>query len=469
MTGRRAAPARHRSADPVDAAAESSGSHPSGRRALHRQPGLAEEPGLDTPDSGMLSARGRHARLEPNVLDEFARPAGAATPPQPIRPTTRYLAQSRADLRRQYRARRRRGAAKGALVAAVALGVAGFGSVSLLGSQQGVARDLQGARQVSPAPGTQIPAAEVVRDRQEAVATARQSLEQAEAAKVAASVAAVPVAATQELDAAISSLRTVVAATQAAQPAVTSLQPAQLPAPVQPLAAVVAAQGGFPEPSVTATGTAVPGVSAASAPAVSPVDPDAEERVPADPAAAMVLTQASFVAALTAELRALTTQAEEAAAAAIAARAAEEEAAARKQAQRTSLDEYANGRIPVSALCELDFAPAHRQRCDATDALEELNLAFEAAFGASLKVTDSYRSYAAQVACRENKGSLCATPGTSNHGTGIAVDFGGGASSFGTREHDWLLDHAGEYGWTLPSWARASGSKPEPWHWEYIG
>jgi len=183
----------------------------------------------------------------------------------------------------------------------------------------------------------------------------------------------------------------------------------------------------------------------------------------------MVLTQASLVAALTAELRALTTQAEEAASAAEAARAAEEEAAARKQAQRTSLDEYANGRIPLSALCELDFAPAHRQRCDAADALEELNRTFRAAFGASLTVTDSYRSYAAQVACRENKGSLCATPGTSNHGTGIAVDFGGGASSFGTREHDWLLDHAGEYGWTLPGWARASGSKPEPWHWEYIG
>lgn len=434
---------------------------------------MAEDPALDTPDPERLPVRRRHARLEPNVPDEVAWPAGAAAPPQTIRLTTRNHAQSRADRRRQYRARRRRGAAKGTLAAAVALGVAGFGYVSLLGSQQGVSEDLQGARPASPTPGTALPPAEVVQDRQEAVATARESLQQAEAAKVAAAAAAVPVVAAQELDAAISALRTAVAVTQAAQPAVTSLQPREIPAPVQPLAAVVAPQGGSLEPSATATGTSLtaPWVSGAPTPApvASPVLPDPEEQNSVDPAAAMVLTEASRVAALTAELRALTTQAEAAAAAAIAAREAEEEAAARKQAQRTSLDEYTNGRIPLSALCELDFASAHRQRCDATDALEELNLAFQATFGASLKVTDSYRPYAAQVACRENKGSLCATPGTSNHGTGIAVDFGGGASSFGTREHDWLLDHAGEYGWTLPNWARASGSKPEPWHWEYIG
>jgi LAS superfamily LD-carboxypeptidase LdcB len=32
-----------------------------------------------------------------------------------------------------------------------------------------------------------------------------------------------------------------------------------------------------------------------------------------------------------------------------------------------------------------------------------------------------------------------------------------------------MLAHAEEYGWTLPDWARTTGSKPEPWHWEYVG
>lgn len=41
--------------------------------------------------------------------------------------------------------------------------------------------------------------------------------------------------------------------------------------------------------------------------------------------------------------------------------------------------------------------------------------------------------------------------------------------SLGTDVHDWLLAHAAAYGWALPSWARRSGSKPEPGHWEYVG
>ncbi|NKY12337.1 hypothetical protein HGA09_18295 [Cellulomonas hominis] len=170
------------------------------------------------------------------------------------------------------------------------------------------------------------------------------------------------------------------------------------------------------------------------------------------------------VATLTAELQVVTQQTQEVAAARAAA-----EAAARKEAQRTSLDAYANGKIPASALCELGFAPGQQLRCDAAEALEQLNAGFAAAFGTNLVITDSYRSYSQQVACRQQKGSLCATPGTSNHGTGTAVDLGGNAYTFGTDQHDWMLAHAEEYGWTLPDWARANGSKPEPWHWEYVG
>ncbi|PVU84169.1 hypothetical protein DDP54_10025 [Cellulomonas sp. WB94] len=156
-----------------------------------------------------------------------------------------------------------------------------------------------------------------------------------------------------------------------------------------------------------------------------------------------------------------------AAADAEAARAAAEEAATRA-AQRVSLDKYANGRIPASALCELNFAAGAELRCDAVAAIEQLNVAYREKFGTDLVISDSYRSYASQVACRRTKGSLCAQPGTSNHGLGKAVDLGAGAQSFGTAQHRWLLANAEAYGWTLPTWARAGGSKPEPWHWEYV-
>ncbi|GAB4087097.1 hypothetical protein GCM10028784_37270 [Myceligenerans cantabricum] len=128
---------------------------------------------------------------------------------------------------------------------------------------------------------------------------------------------------------------------------------------------------------------------------------------------------------------------------------------------------YGNGRIPSSALCDLSFAPGHELRCDAAVAIEELNVAFGAVFGRHLTVTDSYRSYEAQVAVKASKGALAAPPGTSNHGWGQAVDLGGGIQGFGTAEYRWMAANAGASGWIHPTWAEPSGSKPEAWHWEY--
>lgn len=145
------------------------------------------------------------------------------------------------------------------------------------------------------------------------------------------------------------------------------------------------------------------------------------------------------------------------------------ERAATRAAWRTSLEKYGNGQVPESALCEIDFDPSHELRCDAAEQLEQLDAAYVDAFGVHISISDSYRSLAGQYACTRTKGSLCATPGTSNHGLGTAVDLGGGIQTFGTRQHRWLVANADEYGWTLPEWARATGSKPEAWHWEYVG
>lgn len=128
---------------------------------------------------------------------------------------------------------------------------------------------------------------------------------------------------------------------------------------------------------------------------------------------------------------------------------------------------HANGQIPIDELCAVPFAPAHRLRADAALALFRLNVVYSEVFG-DLCVSDSYRTLGSQVALASRKPRLAARPGRSEHGWGVAVDLCGEAYSTGTPEHDWLLDNAARFGWDNPSWARAGGSKPEPWHWEYV-
>lgn len=129
---------------------------------------------------------------------------------------------------------------------------------------------------------------------------------------------------------------------------------------------------------------------------------------------------------------------------------------------------YANGQIPASALCDLGpLWPGEMLRCDAQAAFLKLNTAYLAQFGKNICVTDSYRSYAQQVAIKKTKGNLAAVPGTSNHGWGQALDLGCGIQTFNTAQYNWMKQNAGTYGWKHPAWAEPGGIKPEPWHWEY--
>jgi hypothetical protein len=130
---------------------------------------------------------------------------------------------------------------------------------------------------------------------------------------------------------------------------------------------------------------------------------------------------------------------------------------------------YANGEIPAAALCPLWGAPAQMLRGDAARAFTALSRSYAKVFGRPICVTDSYRSRSEQVTLYAAKPNLAARPGTSNHGWGTAADLCGGIESFGTAEHAWLLTHAPLYGWFHPSWAEPTGSRPEPWHWEYAG
>jgi hypothetical protein len=129
---------------------------------------------------------------------------------------------------------------------------------------------------------------------------------------------------------------------------------------------------------------------------------------------------------------------------------------------------FENGRIPARSLCPIRTAPFQLLDCAAAQAFDRMNTAFRARFGVDITVNDAYRSYERQVEMKRHKGNLAAKPGTSNHGWGKAVDLGGTNNGVGAV-FDWLTTNATTFGWMHPPWARPGGSKPESWHWEYIG
>jgi len=127
---------------------------------------------------------------------------------------------------------------------------------------------------------------------------------------------------------------------------------------------------------------------------------------------------------------------------------------------------FPNGMIPESKLCPLGVG-SHVLRCDAARAWTTLAQAYAKRFGTALCLTDSYRSYRAQVELFAKKPALAALPGTSNHGWGLAVDLCGGVNDFGTPQHRWVAANGPRFGWYHPRWAARGGSRPEPWHFEF--
>ena len=89
--------------------------------------------------------------------------------------------------------------------------------------------------------------------------------------------------------------------------------------------------------------------------------------------------------------------------------------------------------------------------------------------GVTIRVTscvDGYRTFKVQQKLKEDsrKGDLGGTPGRSIHGWGLAVDI---RDLPGARK--WMKEHGWRFGFSQPQWARPDGSKPESWHYEYIG
>jgi zinc D-Ala-D-Ala carboxypeptidase len=132
-----------------------------------------------------------------------------------------------------------------------------------------------------------------------------------------------------------------------------------------------------------------------------------------------------------------------------------------------------NGNMPASAMCRIEWGTdqlgfAQYLRCDAADALTALNEAFTARFGSSIDLDLTYRSYADQVAMKAAFGGLAATPGTSSHGTGTALDVQEWATyAFGSERYTWLVENGPTYGWYAPARVREGQPYAEYWHFEY--
>ncbi len=126
-----------------------------------------------------------------------------------------------------------------------------------------------------------------------------------------------------------------------------------------------------------------------------------------------------------------------------------------------------NGEIPASDLCLL-WDGVHMLRGDAAVTLTELNQNFHAAFNRDLCLVDAYRTLAVQRRLKYTKPGLAATPGTSNHGWGLAIDLCG-QETHNRAVMSWLAENGPTFGWANPPWAKPGGSGAyEPWHWEYV-
>jgi D-alanyl-D-alanine carboxypeptidase len=122
--------------------------------------------------------------------------------------------------------------------------------------------------------------------------------------------------------------------------------------------------------------------------------------------------------------------------------------------------DYRNGRIPPEALSAIGRGD-HRLAAPAAAAFAALELAARRD-GVSFAVTDSYRSYDAQVDLVRRKGlysqgGLAAEPGTSQHGWGLAVDL-----DLDAEAQAWMRTNGARFGFE-------EDTPREPWHWAYKG
>ena len=122
------------------------------------------------------------------------------------------------------------------------------------------------------------------------------------------------------------------------------------------------------------------------------------------------------------------------------------------------LAQYGNGQVPAEQLVAIP-GTRHHLWAPAGDAFSEL-LADAAKDGVSIGVNDAYRSYDSQVDMVARKGlysqgGLAASPGTSDHGWGIALDL-----QLDSKAQAWMRANGDKHGFV-------EETPREPWHWVF--
>ena len=129
-------------------------------------------------------------------------------------------------------------------------------------------------------------------------------------------------------------------------------------------------------------------------------------------------------------------------------------------ASSAALAAYGNGKIPAEALTPIGRGN-HRLAAPAAAAFLEMEAAAKRD-GVTFGVTDSYRSYDAQVDLVKRKGlysegGLAARPGTSDHGWGKALDL-----DLDPKAQAWMRANGPRFGFV-------EDTPREPWHWGFKG
>ena len=148
---------------------------------------------------------------------------------------------------------------------------------------------------------------------------------------------------------------------------------------------------------------------------------------------------------------------------------------------------YQNGRLPDEALTVVSTRGGYRCRA-AKAGLADLAwtalVATAQRDGIDVEGGWCYRTYQAQLSawlrrrcyipgnCDGDPYPPTATPGTSVHGWGLAIDIWGPDRRLLTctsPAFQWLQENGPRFGWTHPQWARCGHQGAEPWHWQYTG
>lgn len=124
-----------------------------------------------------------------------------------------------------------------------------------------------------------------------------------------------------------------------------------------------------------------------------------------------------------------------------------------------------SGPVPKGANGTVAYGGRYGLQVPASNSFTDLENKYRQQFGSGFVVNDGWRSYENQVKAMEKHkagGPKAATPGTSNHGWGTAVDLGGPIGNANSAQHAWLRQNAAQFGWY---WVGQRYG--EPWHWEY--